>query len=271
MLADAASFSAAYLTLHVDLKSRLHKGEETGTHSYRHIPSEHFAQNALNHYLSGGKCNIFVHNESFILEKCSLVMGIRRLVSVYTSRVHEPVRRLVRLHIADTSACQMGAKAELLVCASAVMAFQPVGIHALPGRMVGRKVQFIERIHLTCDLILFKNLKSHGAERIVQVIAHLRDRMKSPAGRKNPRNRAVKIGGYFRSFQLQLHSLFIDQFLDLVLRLIQQFSHFRTNGYVQRRDIFHQKAECSLLSDIRAFHILKFSLTGRFRNPDFCL
>ena len=74
MLADAAAFSAAYLALHVNLKSRLHKGEETGAHPYRHISSENFAQDALDHYLSRCKCNILVHDKSFILEKCPLMM-----------------------------------------------------------------------------------------------------------------------------------------------------------------------------------------------------
>ena len=160
------------------------------------------------------------------------------------------------LHVADASSGQMRTQTEFFVRTSAVVSLQPVSIHTLAGGMVRREVQFVKSIHLACDLIFLKNLKSHGAECIVQVITHLCDGMKSARGRHDSRDRTVKVRGYFRSLQLQFYPLFIDQFLDLIFCLIQKFSHLRAKRHIQCRDLFHQKAESPLLADIRALHIL---------------
>ena len=169
------------------------------------------------------------------------MMRVRCLISVHATRIYETIRRFVCLHIANTSACQMRTKAKLLIRASAVMSFQPVCVHTLTRRMIRRKIQFIKRIHFTCDLVFLEHLESHRTERIVQVITHLRDRVKSAACRQDTRNRTVKIRRHFRSFQLQLHPLLIDQVLHFIFRLIQKFSHLRTKRHIHCRDLFHQK------------------------------
>ena len=86
-----------------------------------------------------------------------------------------------------------GKRTELKLKASEVMAGKPVRIHALTGRMVLREIQLIERIQLACDVVLLINLKSHGAKRVIEVVAHLRNRMKSSVHRHNARYAAVEI------------------------------------------------------------------------------
>ena len=100
------------------------------------------------------------------------------------------------------------------------MAFEPVGIHAFPGRMVLREIQLIKGIHLACDLVLLKNLESHGTEGVVQVVAHLCDRMQPSRTGWSSRNGTIKIRRNFRGLQLQGRPLCINQFRYLILGLV---------------------------------------------------
>ena len=202
VLADAAALAATDLTLHIDLKAGFHKGEEARAHSHRHIRTEHFAQDALYHHFAGSEGNILVHDQRFILEERPLMMGIRRLIQVNPPRIHKTVRGLVGLHVADASAGQVGTQAELLVGASAVMPRDPVGIHALPGRMVRREIQLVKSVQLTGNLVLLKDLKPHRPERVVQIVAHLGNGMEAAAGGHDARNRTVKVRGNLGCLQL---------------------------------------------------------------------
>jgi len=76
----------------------------------------------------------------------------------------------------------------------------------------------------------------------------LRDRVKSAACRQDTRNRTVKIRRHFRSFQLQLHPLLIDQVLHFIFRLIQKFSSM---GF----EVFE---EDEITSEMYAFDKLNF-------------
>ena len=146
MLTDAAAFSAADLALHVDLEARLYKREEARTHSHRHIRPEHLAQDTVNHDFARCKRNVLIHNQCLVLEESSLMMSIRRLIPVNTPRIYKPIGRLMRLHVTDTSASQMGTQTKFFIRTSAVMSLQPIGIHALSGRMVRREIQLIKGI-----------------------------------------------------------------------------------------------------------------------------
>ena len=97
MLADAAALAAAHQAAHVDLKAWLHEGEEARPHAHRYIPAEHLGEDALDHHLAGGEGEVLVHDQRLVLEEGALVAGIRRLVAVHLTGVHEPVGRLVGL------------------------------------------------------------------------------------------------------------------------------------------------------------------------------
>ena len=94
-------------------------------------------------------------------------MGIRGLVPVDAPGIYETVRGLVGLHVADAAAGEVGTQTELLICASGVMPFQPVGVHALSRRMVLGEIQLVKGVQLACDIIFLKNLKAHGTEGVV--------------------------------------------------------------------------------------------------------
>ncbi len=168
-------------------------------------------------------------------------MGVRCLVPIDPPRIHETVGRLMGLHVADAAAGQVGTQAELFVRASLIMALQPVGIHAFPGRMVRREIQLVKGVHLACDLVLLEDLESHGTEGIVQVVAHLRDRMQPALPWKDSGNRTVKIRRHFRGFQLQIRPLCVNPFRDLPLCLVEPCSHFGAKLRNQIRKLLHQK------------------------------
>ena len=87
--------------------------------------------------------------------------GISGLVAVYSARIYETVRRLVSLHIAHTCTCKMRTQTQLVLSLSCIVTLQPVCIHTLSCRVIGREVKVIEAVKLTCYVSLIKYLESH--------------------------------------------------------------------------------------------------------------
>ena len=113
----------------------------------------------------------------------------------------------MRLHVAHAAAGEVRAQAELFVCGAAVVACNPIGVHALAGGVVRREIQLVERVKLARDVILLEDLKAHGAERVVQIVAHLGDGMQRAARRQDAGHGAVEVRGNLGSLQLQFLSL----------------------------------------------------------------
>ena len=132
-------------------------------------------------------------------------------VSVNSAGIYKSVRGLMCLHIAYTSACKVRTQAELVACFTLIVSFKPVCIHAFSCRMVGREIQLIKSIKLTCDIILLKNFKSHRSESVIEVIAHLSYRMKSSMTGNNTRSSIVKVRRYLTGFKFKLLIFFFYQ------------------------------------------------------------
>ena len=257
VLADAAALAAADLALHVDLESGLHEGEETGSHANGDILAEHLLQDALDHDLARGEGEILVHDEGFILEEGSLVAGVGGLIAVDAAGIDEPVGRFVGAHVAYALSGQVGTQAQLLVRVAGVMSFQPVGIHALPRRMGGRKVQCIECGELTGDVIALEDLESHGAERVVQVIAHLGDGMKSACEGLRSRYGPVEVGRDLGALQFQFIPSRVDKLAERVLRLVDRLPEFPAFLRKEIRQFLHQLGQLTLLAQKVCLDVLK--------------
>ena len=119
--------------------------------------------------------------------------GIGGFVAVHPAGVHEAIGGLVGLHIAHGAAGEVGAQAELIPALAFVMAREPIGVHTLPGGMVGGEVQIIEAIELAGDVVLLVDLKAHGAEGVIEVVAHLGDGVQTAGGGQVAGDGDVKI------------------------------------------------------------------------------
>ena len=260
MLAHAAALAAADQAAHIDLKAGLHEGEEAHAHTHRNVPAEHLGQNALDHHLTGGEGEVLVHDQRFILEEGTLVAGVGGLVAVHLAGVYEAIGWLVGLKIADGAAGQVRTQAQLVPALAAVVALQPIGVHAFPGGMVGREVQVIEAVQLAGDIILLKDLKAHGTECVVQIVAHLGDGVQPAAQRLDARHGDIEIGIHLRGLHLQLAAPLIQQLRQLSLDLIDGLAHLGTQGNVQLGQLLQQLGQRALLAQQQRLDLLQLRL-----------
>ena len=128
--------------------------------------------------------------------------------------------------------------------------------------MVLGEIELVKSIQLTGDIVLLENLKSHGAEGIIEVIAHLCDGVKAAAQRQIARYGTVKIRRHFGSFQLQFHPLVVDQFCNMVLGLVQHFSHLGTKSCIEIGELFHHHAQRTLFAHKSSLDTLQLALAS---------
>ena len=186
--------------------------------------------------------------------------GIRRLVAVHLTGVHEPVGRLVGLQIPHGAAGQMGTQAQLVPALALVVPGQPVGVHALAGGMVGREVQVVEAVQLAGDVVLLEDLEAHGAEGVVQVVAHLGDGVQAAAEGHGARHGDVEVGIHLGGLHLQLVTPRVQQGGQLSLHLIDGLAHLRAQGHVQLGQLLHQLRQAALLAQQRRLDVLQLRL-----------
>ena len=115
VLTYTAALTAANKAAHINLKTGLNEREEACSHSYGNVLTEHLGENALDHNLTGGICEILVNDKRLVLEECALVTCVGGFISIHASGVNESIRGLMLLHISYAAACKVGAKTELLV------------------------------------------------------------------------------------------------------------------------------------------------------------
>ena len=167
----------------------------------------------------------------------------------------------MRLHIADGAAGQVRAQAELVPALTLVVPLEPVGIHAFTGGMVRGEVEVIEREQLAGDVALLIDLKAHGAERVVQVIAHLRDGVQAARERTDAGHGDVKVGRDLGSLHLQLRAALVDQLSQLRLRVVDGLAHLGADGRVELRQLLEQLRQRTLLAEQDSFDLLQLGLT----------
>ena len=257
MLAHAAALAAADQTAHVDLEAGLHEGEEARTHPHRDVPAEYLGEDALDHHLAGGEGEVLVHDEGLILEEGTLVAGIGGLVTVHPAGVHEAIGGLVGLHIPHGAAGEVGTQAELIPALALVVALQPVGVHALTGGVVGGEVQIVEAVQLAGNVGLLKDLEAHGAEGVVEVVAHLGDGVQAPGRRQDAGDGDIEVRRYLGGLQLQLLPPLIQQRRQLGLGLIHRLAHFRPQGGVQLGQFLQQPRQAALLAQQQGLDLLQ--------------
>ena len=171
--ADSAAGTGAALTLHVDLEARLDEREEAGTKTRLDRPAEDRFQNRVDNYLPRRERDPPVDDQRFVLEKRTLVTSVGRLVAIDPPRVNEAERRFMSTHVAHAGAGQMRSQAEPLSAALFRIAIDPVGVHALSGRVVRREVQPVEVKQLARYLGPVVDLEAERAEGVVEVIKGL--------------------------------------------------------------------------------------------------
>ena len=186
--------------------------------------------------------------------------GIGGLVAVHPAGVHEAIGGLVGLHIAHGAAGEVGAQAELVPALALVMARQPIGVHALPGGMVGGEVQIVETVELAGDVVLLVDFKAHGAEGIVEVIAHLGDGVQPSGGRQIAGDGDVEVRVNLGSLQLQVVSVLLDELGELGLGLVHSLAHLRTQGNIQLGHLLQQRRQAALLAQNGGLDILQLRL-----------
>ena len=156
----------------------------------------------------------------------------------------------------------MGAQAQLVPALALVVALQPIGIHALAGGMVGGEVQVVEAVQLAGDVVLLENFKAHGAERVVQVIAHLGDGVQAAAGGQDARHGDVEVGVHLGCLHLQLIAAVIQQLGQLGLCLVHRLAHLGTQGDVQLGQLLQQLGQLALLAQQQRLDLLQLRLSA---------
>ena len=137
---------------------------------------------------------------------------------------------------------------------------QPVGVHALAGGVVGREVQVVEAVQLAGDVVLLEDLEAHGAEGVVQVVAHLGDGVQAAAEGHGARHGDVEVGIHLGRLHFQLVTPRVQQGGQLTLHLIDGLAHLRTQGYVQLGQLLHQLRQAALLAQQRRLDVLQLRL-----------
>ena len=133
--------------------------------------------------------------------------------------------------------------------------------------MVGREVQVIEAVQLAGDIVLLENFKAHGAERIVQVVAHLGDGVQTAAGGQNARHGDIEVGIHLRRLHLQLIAALVQQLGQLGLGLVHRLAHLGTQGNVQLGQLLQQSRQRALLAQQQRLDLLQLRLTADALDP----
>ena len=142
------------------------------------------------------------------------------------------------------------------------MARQPIGVHALAGGMVGGEVQVVEAVELAGDVILLKDLKAHGTEGVIQVVAHLGDGVQTTAEGHGAGDGDVKVRVHLGGLHLQLVTALVQQGGQLSFHLVDGLAHLRAQGYVQLGQLLHQLGQAALLAQQRGLDVLQLRLGG---------
>ena len=235
VLAHAATLASADETAHVDLVPRLDEREKPDAHPRRHVAPEYLRQNAFYHHVPGRKSEIPVHDQRLVLEERALVPRVRRLVPVDPAGVDEAERRLARPQIPHARAGQVRPQAQPVAAAPGVVPGEPVRVHALARRVLRREVEIVERVKLAGDLGLLKNFKAHRAEGVVQVVAHLSDRVKRATARRSPGDGEVEVRRYRRGGKAYRLPARLDQRREMIFQLVRRPPHFGTDRSVGSR------------------------------------
>ena len=195
--------------------------------------------------------------------------GVGGFVAVHMAGIDEAIGRLVGLQIADGAAGQVGTQAQAVAAAALLVAFNPIGVHALAGRMIGREVQLVKAVQLAGNIVFLKDLKAHGAERVVQIIAHLGNGVQAAAEGTDARHGNIKVGGHLGGFHFQFVAALVDQGGQLALDLIDSLAHFRTHRHIQLGQFLEHFRQGTLLTQQEGFDILQLGLI--LRGLDFLL
>ena len=126
--------------------------------------------------------------------------------------------------------------------------------------MVGREVQIVEAEQLAGDVVLLVDLKAHGAEGVVQVVAHLCDGVQTAAGGQYARHGDVEVGVHLGRLHLQLIAARIQQLSELGLGLVHRLAHLRTQGHVQLGQLLQQLCQAALLAQQQRLDLLQLRL-----------
>ena len=156
----------------------------------------------------------------------------------------------------------MGPQAQLVPAFALVMARQPIGVHALAGGMVGGEVQVVEAVELAGDVILLKDLKAHGTEGVIQVVAHLGDGVQTTAEGHGAGDGDVKVRVHLGGLHLQLVTALVQQSGQLSFHLVDGLAHLGSQGYVQLGQLLHQLGQAALLAQQRGLDVLQLRLGG---------
>ena len=183
--------------------------------------------------------------------------GIGGLVAVHTAGIDKAVGGLVCLQIADRAAREVGTQAELIPALALVMTGQPVGVHALPGGMVGGEVQVVEAIELAGNVVLLVYFKAHGAEGVVEIVAHLGNGVQAACGGQKAGNGDIEVRVNLGSLQLQVVSVLLDKLGELGLGLIHGLAHLRTQGHIQLGHFLQQCRQAALLAQNGGLDVLQ--------------
>ena len=115
--------------------------------------------------------------------------------------------------------------------------------------MVGREVQVVEAVQLAGDVGLLEDLKAHGAERIVQVVAHLGDGVQTAGrGAECPARRCRSPGSTSDAFIFSSSRRWLQQLGQLGLGLVHRLAHLGTQGNVQLGQLLQQSRQRALLA-----------------------
>ena len=161
------------------------------------------------------------------------------------------------LHIPHGAAGEVGTQAELIPALALVVALQPVGVHALTGGVVGGEVQIVEAVQLAGNVGLLKDLEAHGAEGVVEVVAHLGDGVQATGRRQDAGDGDIEVRRYLGGLQLQLLPPLIQQRRQLGLGLIHRLAHLRPQGGVQLGQFLQQPRQAALLAQQQGLDLLQ--------------
>ena len=128
--------------------------------------------------------------------------------------------------------------------------------------MVGREVQVVEAVQLAGDVVLLEDLEAHGAEGVVQVVAHLGDGVQAAGQGGRTGHGDVEVRVHLRRLQLQLLPLGFQQLRQLGLGLVHGLAHLRPQTHVQPGQLLQKARQRSLLAQQQALALLQLAFAA---------
>ena len=133
--------------------------------------------------------------------------------------------------------------------------------------MIRREVQIVEAVQLTGDVVLLVDLEAHGAESVVQVVAHLGDGVQAAAEGQRARHGDVEVRVDLRGLHLQLVTPRVQQGGELALYLIHRLAHLRSQRHIQLGQLLHQLRQAALLAQQCGLDVLQLRFTADRLDP----